>query len=44
MMKCFDIHDVVYSHNTNLVPTLDDEQAVKGINDIIKFLNSTDEE
>ena len=43
-MKCFDIHDVVYSHNTNLVPALDDEKTVKGINDIIKFLNRADEE
>ena len=43
-MKCYDIHDVVYSHNTNLVPALDDKQAVKGINNLIEFFNGSDKE
>ncbi|MBQ6468260.1 MAG: flavodoxin family protein [Clostridia bacterium] len=42
-MNCFDIHDVVYSHNTNLVPALDDEQIVESINGILVFLNNKDE-
>jgi multimeric flavodoxin WrbA len=39
-MNCFDIHNVVYSHNTNSVQALDDEKTVEGISNIIEFLSS----
>ena len=38
-MNCRDIHEVVYSFNTNVVPALQDEEAVEGIGSIAGFLN-----
>lgn len=41
-VNCFDIHDVVYSFNTNVVPAIQDEQAVDGVKGIAHFLNRED--
>lgn len=38
-VNCFDIHNVVCSFNTNLVPAIQDEQAVDGVKRIVQFLN-----
>lgn len=38
-MNCFNIHDAVFSHNTNKRPAIHDEQALKGIRSIIKFFS-----
>ncbi len=38
-MNCFDIHEVVFSHNTDVLPAVQDEKAVKGIEEIARFLN-----
>ena len=38
-MNCYDIHDVVCSFNTNVVPAIEDEKALEGVKDIAKFLN-----
>ena len=39
-MNCFDIHEVVSSFNTNVVPAIKDEKAIEGIKKIAKFLNT----
>lgn len=38
-MNCYDIHDVVCSFNTNVVPAIEDQKAMEGIKDIAKFFN-----
>lgn len=38
-MNCYDIHPLVFSHNTNLRPAVEDVQAVDGVNQIITFFN-----
>lgn len=43
-MNCCDIHEVVYSHNTEERPAIQDEQALAGINNIIHFFNNILEE
>lgn len=42
-VNCFDIHDAVYSHNTNTQPALQDKKAVEGVKDIVRFLNGEKE-
>lgn len=39
-MNCYNIHKVVYSHNTNERPAIEDETALAGINNILEFLNN----
>ena len=39
-MNCYNIHDVVYSHNTNERPAAQDEKALCGINSIVQFFSS----
>lgn len=36
-MKCFNIHDAVYSHNTNERPAIDDKIVLSGLNNILDF-------
>lgn len=36
-MNCYNIHKVVFSHNTNDRPAVEDKQAINGINSIISF-------
>ena len=38
-MNCYDIHDVVFSHNTNVAPAIEDVQVISGIHSIIDFFN-----
>ena len=38
-MNCRDIHPVVCSFNTNVLPAVEDEQAVQGIKSIVEFLS-----
>ena len=38
-MNCYNIHDVVFSHNTNVRPAIEDEQVLNGIHSIIDFFN-----
>lgn len=38
-MNCFDIHPLVFSHNTNERPAIEDPQAVDGVKEIITFFN-----
>jgi hypothetical protein len=38
-MNCFDIHEVVFSHNTNVMPAIEDKLAISGIHSIIDFFN-----
>ena len=38
-MNCYDIHQAVYSHGTNERPASDDENALAGIDSIVKFFN-----
>ena len=38
-MNCYDIHEVVYSHNTNKSPAVEDARTLRGIQDIIRFFN-----
>ena len=38
-MNCRDIHEVVCSFNTNVVPALQDKEAVEGIGSIARFLS-----
>ena len=37
-MNCYDIHEAVYSHNTNDRPAIDDKNALWGLNSILDFL------
>ncbi len=41
-MNCYDIHEVVCSFNTNVVPAIEDEAAVDGVRRIAEFLNKRD--
>ena len=36
-MNCYNIHDAVFSHNTNERPAIDDENAILGIYSILSF-------
>lgn len=36
-MNCRDIHELVYSHNTNEKPAIEDESALMGIHSILNF-------
>ena len=36
-MNCRDIHEAVFSHNTNVKPALEDEGVLKGIDSILHF-------
>ena len=38
-MNCYNIHEMVFSHNTNTRPAVDDEQVLIGIHSIINFFN-----
>lgn len=38
-MNCYDIHEPVFSHNTNERPAINDEQALMGVQSIIDFFN-----
>lgn len=38
-MNCYDIHEVVYSHDTNERPAVEDKAALEGISSIVNFLN-----
>ena len=39
-MNCYNIHDVVCSHNTNNRPAIADDQALNGMKSIINFFNN----
>lgn len=39
-MNCFDIHEVVFSHNTNERPAVEDERALVGVQDIVGFFKN----
>lgn len=36
-MNCYDINEVVFSHNTNKRPAIEDKQALAGVESIIHF-------
>lgn len=36
-MNCHEVHEVVFSHNTDKVPAVQDEQAVRGAKEIARF-------
>lgn len=38
-MRCTEIYPPVCSHNTNQIPACEDEQALSGIDGIVKFFN-----
>ncbi len=38
-MNAFDILPVVFSHNTNDIPAVEDEVALSGVKSIIRFFN-----
>lgn len=38
-MNCYNIHEVVYSHDTNDRPAVEDEKALEGVKRIIQFFN-----
>lgn len=38
-MKCGDIHDLVFSHNTNTAPAVSDKAALDGVDSIADFFN-----
>lgn len=38
-MNCFNIHEAVFSHNTNEIPAVRDAAAVAGVNSIADFFN-----
>ena len=38
-MNCRDVFDLVCSHNTDVLPALEDAQAVEGVKKIAAFLN-----
>ena len=40
-MNCYDIHDVVGSYNTNVIPAIEDASIVAGIKDIAQFFEPT---
>ena len=37
-MNCYQIHEAVYSHNTNERPAIEDDNALLGLNSILDFL------
>ena len=37
-MNCYNIHDVVYSHNTNEIPAINDKNVLLGLNNLLDFL------
>ncbi len=39
-MNCYNIHEVVYSHNSNERPAIKDKEALSGINSILDFFNN----
>ncbi|MCI8303107.1 MAG: flavodoxin family protein [Lawsonibacter sp.] len=39
-MNCYDIHELVYSHNTNERPAVEDKAALSGIDSILDFFNN----
>lgn len=39
-MNCYNIHEVVYSHNTNEKPAIKDKAVLSGINSILDFFNN----
>ena len=39
-MNCFNIHESVFSHNTNVTPAIEDKQVINGIHSIIDFFNN----
>lgn len=39
-MNCHNIHDVVFSHNTNVTPAIADKQTLEGIHSILDFFNN----
>lgn len=38
-MCCTEIHELVYSHDTNRVPAKDDEKTMAGVKSVIEFFN-----
>lgn len=38
-MNCYNIHPVVFSHDTNARPAIDDRKAMDGVAEIIAFFN-----
>lgn len=38
-MNCRDIHEAVYSHNTNEIPAAQDEKALLGVSSIYRFFS-----
>ncbi len=38
-MCCSEIHPLVCSHNTNRIPAVEDENAIKGVSEIAAFFN-----
>lgn len=36
-MNCYEIHEAVYSHNTNERPAVEDEKALLGVSDISEW-------
>lgn len=38
-MNCYDIYPVVFSHNTNLRPAIEDELCLKGLKGIVDFFS-----
>lgn len=38
-MNCYNIHEAVFSHNTNQRPALEDKQAQMGVQSIIRFFS-----
>lgn len=39
-MNCYNIHPVVFSHDTNTRPAIDDRKAMDGVSEIIAFFNN----
>ena len=39
-MNCYNIHEVVGSFYTNLVPAIEDDKALEGVDKVAEFLNS----
>ena len=38
-MNCCNIHDVVYSHNTDKIPAIEDNNVLSGLDSILDFFN-----
>ncbi len=38
-INCYNIHELVFTHNTNVRPAVQDTQALMGVQSIIKFFN-----